>query len=28
LLIALVLAVSVGEKLYGRLKRHVYAVKI
>jgi uncharacterized hydrophobic protein (TIGR00271 family) len=28
LLIALVLAISVGEKLYGRLKRHVYAVKI
>ena len=28
LLIALVLAVSVGEKLYGHLKRHVYAVKI
>ena len=28
MLIALVLAVSVGEKLYGRLKRHVYAVKI
>ena len=28
LLIALVLAISVGEKLYGRLKRHEYAVKI
>ena len=28
LLIALILAISVGEKLYGRLKRHVYAVKI
>jgi uncharacterized hydrophobic protein (TIGR00271 family) len=28
LLIALVLAISVGEKLYGRLKRHVYTVKI
>merc|ERR1711965_422115 len=28
LLIAIVLAISVGEKLYGRLKRHVYAVKI
>ena len=28
LLIALVLAFAVGDKLYGRLKRHVYAVKI
>jgi hypothetical protein len=28
LLIALILAFVVGDKLYGRLKRHVYAVKI
>ena len=28
LLIALILAFAVGDKLYGRLKRHVYAVKI